>query len=346
MKPDWQDTEYGIELYCGDCLDVMPELDKVDAVIADPPYFEIKGTFDFVWKSFDDYLQDVFEWSTCCCDLLEDNGTLYWFGDDKKIAYTQVIIDKIMDLQNSLIWYKYNLRGGMFGSTGGDTVRSFPICTERILMYSKDTYNLTQCVFSIRDYIRGEIEKAKGKVSLKEVNKALGTATNGGGVASSCLSLSKAEPTMMTEAMYSRLQEWCSPLMRKEYEDLRKEYEDLRKEYEDLRRPFNNYMKLNEVLQFDTEKGGNQDHDTVKPISLMKCIVKTSTRESDTILDPFMGSGTTGVACVNLGRKFIGIERERKYFDIAVSRISQAIIDKQGGEMFAKHVPDKQKEMF
>ena len=44
----------------------------------------------------------------------------------------------------------------------------------------------------------------------------------------------------------------------------------------------------------------------------------------DTILDPFMGSGTTGVACMNLGRAFIGIERERKYFDIACERISRA----------------------
>ena len=43
------------------------------------------------------------------------------------------------------------------------------------------------------------------------------------------------------------------------------------------------------------------------------------------ILDPFMGSGTTGVACINLGRSFIGIEREEKYFDIAVRRISEAL---------------------
>lgn len=45
----------------------------------------------------------------------------------------------------------------------------------------------------------------------------------------------------------------------------------------------------------------------------------------ETILDPFMGSGTTGVACIRLGRKFIGIERERKYFDIAVKRITEEL---------------------
>ena len=53
----------------------------------------------------------------------------------------------------------------------------------------------------------------------------------------------------------------------------------------------------------------------------MKVIIKTSSNESDTILDPFMGSGTTGVACVQTKRHFIGIEKVPKYFDIATRRI-------------------------
>ena len=63
-------------------------------------------------------------------------------------------------------------------------------------------------------------------------------------------------------------------------------------------------------------------HPTQKPVSLMRwCIERT---RGKTILDPFMGSGTTGVACVKLGRKFIGIEIEPKYFDIACKRIEAA----------------------
>ena len=57
----------------------------------------------------------------------------------------------------------------------------------------------------------------------------------------------------------------------------------------------------------------------------MSYIVRLSVRENGTILDPFMGSGTTGVAALQLGRKFIGIEREPKYFDIACQRIEQAV---------------------
>jgi DNA modification methylase len=68
-----------------------------------------------------------------------------------------------------------------------------------------------------------------------------------------------------------------------------------------------------------------RDHPTQKPVRIMeKCIELFPTAE--TIFDPFMGSGTTGVACANLGRKFIGIEIEPKYFDIACKRIEQAWI--------------------
>jgi len=69
--------------------------------------------------------------------------------------------------------------------------------------------------------------------------------------------------------------------------------------------------------------GKDRQHPTQKPVELMRwCIEQAGNPE--TILDPFMGSGTTGVAAIQLGRKFIGIEREPKYFDIAVQRITQA----------------------
>jgi DNA modification methylase len=65
----------------------------------------------------------------------------------------------------------------------------------------------------------------------------------------------------------------------------------------------------------------NEFHPTEKPVGLMQIFVEWT---RGTILDPFMGSGTTGVAAIQMGRKFIGIEREPKYFDIACKRIEQA----------------------
>jgi len=65
-------------------------------------------------------------------------------------------------------------------------------------------------------------------------------------------------------------------------------------------------------------------HPTQKPVALMEYMIKTYTNEGDTVLDFTMGSGTTGVACVNTGRKFIGIELDQGYFDIAQERIRMA----------------------
>lgn len=72
------------------------------------------------------------------------------------------------------------------------------------------------------------------------------------------------------------------------------------------------------TLKFNREK--NYQHPTQKPVTLMEYLIKTYSNEGDTVLDFCMGSGTTGVACKNLNRQFIGIEKEEKYFQIAKER--------------------------
>lgn len=64
------------------------------------------------------------------------------------------------------------------------------------------------------------------------------------------------------------------------------------------------------------------NHPTQKPLALMERIIKCFTNEGDTVLDFCMGSGTTGVACMNLNRNFIGIEKYKEYYDIANQRLS------------------------
>jgi DNA modification methylase len=72
------------------------------------------------------------------------------------------------------------------------------------------------------------------------------------------------------------------------------------------------------------QKPEERFHPTQKPLALMLWILENYTKEGDTILDPFMGSGTTMVACVNTGRNGIGIERDETYFHIAERRIAEA----------------------
>jgi len=82
----------------------------------------------------------------------------------------------------------------------------------------------------------------------------------------------------------------------------------------------NNELRYPSTIQkFNTEVG---NHPTQKPVTLMEYLIKTYTQENDTVLDFTMGSGTTGVACKNLNRNFVGIELDKDYFAIAESRIN------------------------
>ena len=76
------------------------------------------------------------------------------------------------------------------------------------------------------------------------------------------------------------------------------------------------------ILKFNNSQGYN--HPSEKPVTLLEYLIKTYTNEGETVLDNCMGSGSTGVACINTNRNFIGIEKDDKYFEIAKSRIEKA----------------------
>jgi site-specific DNA-methyltransferase (adenine-specific) len=106
-------------------------------------------------------------------------------------------------------------------------------------------------------------------------------------------------------------------------------YESLRQEYESLRYTFNNQTVMTSDFNkqcwnnnvWNYEIAPKTWHITPKPVDLIENIIRHSSNEGDTVLDPFMGSGTTGVACINTNRKFIGIELEPEYVEIANRRI-------------------------
>jgi len=75
------------------------------------------------------------------------------------------------------------------------------------------------------------------------------------------------------------------------------------------------------IIKFNTVNNYDRVHPTQKPVALMEYLIKTYTNENDKVLDFCMGSGTTGVACKNLNRKFVGIEKDKGYFEIAKQRI-------------------------
>lgn len=90
-------------------------------------------------------------------------------------------------------------------------------------------------------------------------------------------------------------------------------------------RRFINGNRDNDVMFFDKVAGKEQLHQNQKPVDLLQYLVEELSDSNNTILDPFMGSGSTGVACVNTNRNFIGMELDEKYFEIAKQRIGEIV---------------------
>lgn len=278
-------------------------------IIADPPYFEVKGDFDFIWKSFDDYLKDVEKWAIECKRLLADNGTLFWYGSSKRIAYAQVIFDKHFNLINNLVWDK----GSFMGLEESEGLRSFAPCTERILMYSTDfdvdVRSGKNNFLPIKQYMRDERKKCG--LSASKLKEKTGLPCN-----------------LKLIGMYFGDVQWQLPI-KENYEMMQttgywqKPFEVLREEFDLQRRPFSNHFKLQEILRFSneaTKTGAKYDHDTVKPETLTRALILTCSRPNDLVVVPFAGSGTECAMAAKENRNFWACDIEKKYVKMSNDR--------------------------
>jgi DNA modification methylase len=291
-------------------------------IIADPPYYKTKGEFDFIWKTFEDYLVDVEKWCLECKRILADNGTLFWYGGSKKIAYAQIIFDKHFNLINNLTWNK----GSFMGLEESEGLRSFAPCTERILMYGSLAQDTTGLKEVEKEYIaprnpfakelkKARLEKGVSINAVAEYGKFYGNVNHGGSVTN-------------WERGYNipSKEQWkilCDNLPIEITE-----YEHLRTEYEHLRRPFNNVFNLQEVLNFSNEQaktGAKYDHDTVKPETLTRALILTCSRENDLVVVPFAGSGTECAMSAKEKRNFIGYEITEKHAKMSQKRADKIL---------------------
>jgi DNA modification methylase len=300
-------------------------------IIADPPYYKVKGEFDFIWKTFDDYLKDVEKWAVECKRILADNGTLLWYGDAKNIAYAQIIFDKHFDLLNSIVWENTNDHKQQIRFN--EDLRTFAPLTERILMYGKENEQWDTEISlmhedennfkSIKEYLWNETDALK--MTWKEINRdLLGTTfEGGGGRAYNMLSRTRKRWDFPDKENYLKLQK--SGRFQKKYEDLRAEYEDLRTEYELKRRPFNNSLHLGDVIRLPNYETSNYDHDTVKPEKLTRIFITTCSRKNDLVVVPFAGSGTECAMSAKEKRNFVGFEITEKHAKMANERAKKIL---------------------
>ena len=325
------------KLYNGDCLEKLKLLEdkSVNLVLIDPPYNIKKAKWD-TWKTVEEYVNFMGQVFLELQRVLKDNGSFYFFHNDfLQIVELQNYINKNTNFvfKQLLIWDKFN--GSKWNQLNAivysDGNRNYPKQAEYCLYYTfqdetglKVVDNNLELYKPIRDYFRDE--RKKTNLSYKELNELMGVASNGGGMASNILTSYKKGWTFPTKEKYELLQTTgiCQKPyeeLRQEYEELRQEYEELRQEYEELRYTFNN-QGLPSVLQHEPVK--QNGHITPKPTDILEKIIKTSSNEGDIVLDCFMGSGSTGVACMNVNRRYIGIELDKNYFNIAKQRIEEA----------------------
>lgn len=307
-----------------DCLDILKQLpDKcIDLVLTDPPYFGVvKNEWDNQWA-------DIFEFQAWCgrvADelkrIMKDNASLYWFGDDKTIAYVQTELDKRFNLLNNIVWRK----NGLQTFKGVSVFRSFAPITERILFYDKgeDKSGLTMLFSnpdlfsSIKQYMRGEKAKlmaARGYTTEKQFAEYINELTKTNSVVARHY-FADSQYMFPTPELYAKLQKSGF---------FTREYEELRREYEELRRPWNVDRKALDVLDFPICQDKGRFHETQKPLNLISYLIERSSREGGLILDCFSGSGTTAVACHNLNRRFICIEKDPAYWAASVKRLEEA----------------------
>jgi len=261
-----------------------------NVIIGDPPYFEVKGEFDYIWASFQDYLKDVELWAKECKRILADNGTLFWYGDRKKIAYSQVILDKYFNLEENITIHIFDRQTNKIPA---EDATSFINVTEHLLMYSNG------------NQFTNILNAEKIKQNLKEIDfRKLKKSKNG------------------------KLTGWCSNILKGKNVPVRKEWELIcsligHSPYDGLRRKFNIQEKYKtNVLRISQEghKTGNYDHDTVKPELLSRILIDATTQKNDLVVIPFSGSGTECAMAKKENRNYIGFDIEKKYVDMANNR--------------------------
>ena len=312
-----------------DCIDGIAQLEdkSINLVIADPPYYKIKDNdWDNQWNSFSEYLDFIERVALDIKRVLADNGSFYIFGDDENIAYVQVRLDKYFTFLNHLVWYKNNNVAIKYAPN----FRKFCPVSERILFYSNqkdktglETIKLDMDNFTtLRQYFH-DFQGALG-LSSNEITKIFGNRK-----AEHCFYWGSTQWDLPTREVYKSL---CKlPIKNngficREYEELRREYEELRREYEEMRRTFNYQEKIYEVIpEPSIQLNENTNHPTTKPERLIKKFILASSNPGDVVLDPFMGSGTTGVCAKKHGRHFIGFDNNEEYCKLAQGRIETAM---------------------
>lgn len=315
-----------IKLINNDCLKAMKNLkdNSVDLVLIDPPYNIGKDTWD-KWKTVElyvDFLKDVF---LELQRVLKDNGSFYFFHNDfMQIVEIQNMINKEtkFNFKQLIVWNKrFNEATKKYyldNALKSNQDRNYRLMAEYALFYTfDDSTGRKKIDHDVNNYktLREYSKQVQDFIGLnkKSIIEKIGSRCD------HFFRSKSSQFSLPTEKTYKDL---TNEFNLKSFSGY-KEYEELRQEYEELRYTFNNQKTHHSVWDYNiSSKKDTGGHITPKPIDLLENILLHSSNENDLLLDCFMGSGSTGVACKNLNRDFIGIELDKDYFEIAKNRIN------------------------
>lgn len=295
------------KIYNGDCLELMKSIDdkSVDLIVTDPPYglLNDKIETDYDYKEFFKEAHRV----------LKDNSFIVYFGQQPSLSYWNVEALKHFKYKNEVIWYKRH-NTAMFS----DMRRVF----ENIMIAVKGKRKFNQIRRPYSDI----------KESLAEFSEV------------STLKRDLAAITEITKDISKQLTvhkslngqaEYVVPGIRNVKTNFASEIKEEERYIKSLKSIYNGYLPQNLVsfmphnLQKLEKDEYNIKHPTVKPIQLIEYLIDLCSNKDDVVLDCFLGSGTTALACLNTNRNYIGIELDKNYYDMSVKRVEDWYKEKE-----------------
>ena len=321
-----------IQLQQGDCLELMKNIPdgSVDLVLTDPPYGTMKGA------SLDGWKNQTTEWDIAIepvkifeqiSRILRQNGKAILFSQE---PYTSRLITSAipsLPFCYRAIWYK-NVHANALLAKSAMVSRFEDICVFSKLGHDYCGEN------PLREYfakVYGFIGKTK-----KEIMQVIGQK------ADHCFRLNSSQYSLCTKSTYQELIDVFGIDKMQgfiEYAELRKTQDEYTQKYASVFNLWQGGKSKSNVLEYAKDNDGY--HPTQKPVALLEDLIQTYSNEGNTVLDFTMGSGSTGVACVNLNRNFIGMELKQEYFNIATERINDARLNQSSRWILADPEPEE-----
>jgi len=321
-----------MNIYNGDCLEVMKNIpnDSIDMVLCDLPY----GTTDCEWDKVIDLNKLWKEYERIC----REGAAIVLFGDNNLFT-AKLCLSKEKWFKYNWIWKKNRALG--FLNCKVQPLRNIEAISVFYKPYKADNYEKSDLNINKLNYLKSELIKS-GK-SKKEINNHFKTIY--------IHWFSKCQYSLIDEKRYNELHKWTNcfdmnyndfikldkiekndskniytynPQMIKVKEHVSK-YRNIETEIYGYKIKKKNSTKIVDeayprmILEFNKES--KSLHPTQKPVDLLEYLVKTYTNEGEMVLDNCMGVGSTGVACQNTNRDFIGIEIDDNFFNIAKNRL-------------------------